>query len=81
MERRNAGQTGREGVYVTGSPAEPITSPVRLWQREVHIPGIYDLEVDTSLLSPAACAEAIRRRLEDGPPPSAFQQMAEGSAT
>lgn len=76
MERRNAGQAGREGVYVTSSAAEPIPQPVRLWQREVHIPGIYDLEVDTSLLSPDECAEAIRRRLEDGPPGSAFRQLA-----
>ena len=81
MERRNAGQAGREGQYVTGSTSEPIPPPVRRWQREVHIPGIYDLEVDTSLLSPAECAETIRRRLEAGPPPSAFRQLAEQAAT
>jgi chloramphenicol 3-O phosphotransferase len=80
MERRNAGQVGREGKYATGSTAEPIPPPVRLWQREVHIPGIYDLEVDTSLLSPEECGDVIRRRLEDGPPSSAFQQLAERSA-
>lgn len=80
MERRNAGQVGREGVYATGSTAEPIPRPVALWQREVHIPGIYDLEVDTSLLCPEECAEVIRRRLEDGPPPSAFSQIAARSA-
>ncbi len=80
MERRNAGQVGREGTYVTGSTAEPIPPPVALWQREVHIPGIYDLEVDTSLLSPEECAGVIRRRLEDGPPPSAFPQLAARSA-
>ena len=80
MERRSAGHVGREGVYATGSTDEPIPPPVRLWQREVHIPGIYDLEVDTSLLSPEECAEVIRRRLEDGPPPSAFQQLAARSA-
>ena len=77
MERRNAGQAGREGQYATGSAAEPVPPPVRLWQREVHIPGIYDLEVDTSALSPSECAEAIRRRLLDGPPPTAFSRLAE----
>jgi chloramphenicol 3-O phosphotransferase len=76
MERRNAGQPGREGQYAIGSEAEPIPRPVRRWQREVHIPGIYDLEVDTSLLTPEECAEAIRRRLEDGPPASAFRRLA-----
>ncbi len=81
MAWRNAGQPEREGQYVTGSAAEPIPAPVRLWQREVHIPGIYDLEVDTSLLDPVQCAEVIRRRLEDGPPGSAFRRLAEGAAS
>jgi chloramphenicol 3-O phosphotransferase len=77
MERRNAGQTGRGGEYVTGSPTEPVPPPVRLWQDAVHVPGIYDLEVDTSLLSPAECAAVIERRLDGGPPPSAFRRLAE----
>ena len=75
MERRNAGQPGREGGYVTGSADEAVPAPVRLWQREVHIPGTYDLEVDTSVLSPAECAVAIRRRLAEGPASSAFRQL------
>jgi chloramphenicol 3-O phosphotransferase len=79
MERRNSDQVGREGVYATGSAAEPVPSPVRRWQREVHNPGIYDLEVDTSVLSPAECAAAIRRRMDKGPAPSAFQQIAQAS--
>src|SRR5262245_21133768 len=45
MERRRA--TG----WDTGSAGAAAPPPVRLWQREVHIPGIYDLEVDTSALS------------------------------
>jgi chloramphenicol 3-O phosphotransferase len=53
-----------------------VPEPVRLWQQAVHEPGIYDLEVDTSALSPEACAAVIRRRLDDGPPPSAFQRLA-----
>jgi chloramphenicol 3-O phosphotransferase len=77
MQRRNAGQVGRENVYAIGSEAEPIPRPVALWQQAVHIPGIYDLEVDTSLLTPADCAAVIRRRLTDGPPPSAFRRLAE----
>ena len=78
MERRHVAQPGREGQYVIGTPDEPIPPPVRRWQDEVHKPGIYDLEVDTSLRSPQECAEAIRKRLDRGPPPSAFQQLAEG---
>lgn len=71
MERRRA--TG----WDASSPSDaPVPRPVRLWQREVHIPGIYDMEVDTSLLSPSQCAEAIRHHLDHGPPPSAFQRLA-----
>ena len=71
MERRRS--TG----WSKGEPADsPVTDAVQLWQREVHVPGIYDLEVDTSLLSPEECADVIRRHLDDGPAPSAFQRLA-----
>jgi chloramphenicol 3-O phosphotransferase len=60
--------------------AEPadgsVPAPVRLWQQAVHEPGIYDLEVDTSLLTPEQSADAIRARLAHGPPPSAFHRLA-----
>ncbi len=71
MQRRNTG----EGGYVRGSADDPIPEPVRRWQREVHSPGIYDLEVDTSSLRPQECAEVIRRRLEEGTPPSALERI------
>jgi chloramphenicol 3-O phosphotransferase len=71
MERRRA--TGWEA----GIPDDaPVPEPVRLWQQEVHIPGIYDLEIDTSALSPEACTAIIRQHLDHGPPPSAFQRLA-----
>ena len=41
------------------------TAEAGLWQQEVHTPGIYDLEVDTSVLSPGECAAMIRRHLEN----------------
>ncbi|MDO9433345.1 MAG: hypothetical protein Q7T84_18785 [Phenylobacterium sp.] len=63
MQRRNAGQDGREGQYVTGAPDDPIPTPVRLWQDAVHQPGIYDIEIDTSVLTPIQCADVIRRQL------------------
>lgn len=71
MERRR-----NTGWNAETSTASPVPTPVRLWQREVHIPGIYDLEIDTSALSPAECAKVIRKRLADGPTPSAFQRLA-----
>ncbi|RDW22112.1 chloramphenicol phosphotransferase [Oceanobacillus chungangensis] len=50
-----------------------VPKPVALWQKLVHVPGIYDIEVDTSVLSPEECAKLISQRLEDEHPPTAFQ--------
>jgi chloramphenicol 3-O phosphotransferase len=64
MERRRRSPAGH---YVTEAPGERIPSAVLRWQRDVHLPGRYDLEVDTSVLSPEQCADTIRRRLHEGP--------------
>lgn len=45
----------------------------------VHAHGIYDLEVDTSVLRPAECALAIKKRLQGGSPPSAFGYLRQKS--
>ncbi|HEX6709757.1 MAG TPA: hypothetical protein VF068_05440 [Rubrobacter sp.] len=76
MERRRD-----TGWKVGGAADDPVPQPVFLWQKEVHTPGIYDLEVDTSVLSPEECAATIRRRLDEGPPPSAFRQLADMATT
>lgn len=73
MRRRAESEPGR---YARGTPDDPIPASVRLWQEEVHRPGVYDLEVDTSRLSPQECAAAIRARLEDGPAGTAFARLA-----
>ena len=77
MARRDTGQPGREGRYRASGPGGEIPEPVRRWQREVHQPGIYDLEVDTSVVSPQAAAALIRVRLDDGDAPTAFARLAE----
>jgi chloramphenicol 3-O phosphotransferase len=69
MERRIV--TWHVGYDDDGS----VPRPVSLWQKAVHAPGVYDLEVDTSVLSSEECADLIRQRLEDGPQPSAFQRL------
>jgi chloramphenicol 3-O phosphotransferase len=71
MERRRATWGG------IGYNQGAVQDPVGLWHTAVHTPGIYDLEVDTSVLSPDVCADLIASRLADGPPPSAFQRLAE----
>ncbi|BAV45500.1 Chloramphenicol phosphotransferase family protein [Mesorhizobium loti] len=77
MARRAASEAGRG--YVTGSSDDPVPLPVRLWQDAVHRPGLYDLEVDTSVLSPEQCAQAIRQRLRDGAQPSAIERLAQAA--
>jgi chloramphenicol 3-O phosphotransferase len=75
MERRRA--TG----WDIGAAGAEVVERMRLWQQAVHTPGIYDLEVDTSALSPEACAHVIREYLDHGPLPSAFQRLAAMAAT
>lgn len=74
MQRREAGEPSPLHCSFTG-PGVP--EPVLRWQDEVHIPGIYDLEIDTSTMTPAQCSAIIHRRLQEGPPPSAFARLAE----
>jgi chloramphenicol 3-O phosphotransferase len=74
MERRAA---GAEGTYVRGTEDDPVPEPVRRWQQEVHIPGIYDIELDTSQLSAEACAAKISALLKHGATgPAAFERLA-----
>jgi chloramphenicol 3-O phosphotransferase len=73
MERRSVSEAGS---YVTASADEPIPLPVLRWQHDVHVPGVYDLEVDTSVARPQQCADAIRQRLITGPVPAAFEHLA-----
>ena len=75
LERRRA--TGWDAGM---APGDPVPPPIIRWQTEVHNPGIYDLEVDTSVLTPVECATAIRRRLLDGPAPAALAEVAQLNA-
>lgn len=52
-----------------------VPVPAVRWQEELHRPGIYDLEVDTSTLTPGQCAEAILHRIDSGVP-KALRQLA-----
>jgi chloramphenicol 3-O phosphotransferase len=66
----------RRATWGAGSDDDAVLRAARLWQQAVHVPGIYDLEVDTAALSVEECAAVIRRRLAEGPPPSTFQRLA-----
>jgi chloramphenicol 3-O phosphotransferase len=54
-----------------------VPPTVLKFQEEVHKPGIYDLEVDTTNATPEECVAQIRRKLEEGTAaPSAFERLA-----
>ncbi|MET3728096.1 chloramphenicol 3-O phosphotransferase [Fictibacillus halophilus] len=57
------------------TPEGNIPKPIELWQNVVHDPGIYDLEVDTSLFTSEECAAQVYQRVYEGPPPSALQKI------
>jgi len=56
--------------------AEGRMPAVLRFQEAVHVPGIYDLELDTSTLTPLEGAQRIQQRLRDRPAGTAFQQLA-----
>lgn len=70
MERRIA--TWNDSYAEDGS----VPKPIMLWQKSVHLPGIYDLEIDTSVLSPEECANLIRKKLEENSIDTAFKRLA-----
>jgi chloramphenicol 3-O phosphotransferase len=70
MARRNADSRG--GYYAAG---DIVPAPVQRWQRAVHVPGLYDLEVDTEALTPEAAAARIGAMLKAPPRPTAFERL------
>ncbi|MCR6671172.1 chloramphenicol phosphotransferase CPT family protein [Devosia ginsengisoli] len=71
MRRRNADPQG--GFYAAG---EGVPEPVRRWQEAVHVPGIYDLVVDTGTMTPDGCIDAIAAALAKPPQQRAFEKLA-----
>jgi len=76
MARRAPG-THDGGPSYESSSDGTVPEAVLRWQRAVHTPGIYDVEVDTSVLSPQECAEVIGNRMRRGPP-TALTRIARG---
>jgi chloramphenicol 3-O phosphotransferase len=70
MRRRNANPQG--GFYAAGDTVPP---PVQRWQDAVHVPGIYDLVVDTGTMSADDCVAAIAAVLADPPAQRAFATL------
>jgi chloramphenicol 3-O phosphotransferase len=70
MARRNADP--QNGFYAGG---EGVPAPVQRWQDAVHDPGIYDLELDTSVLDADECVLGIATALGNPPRVSAFERL------
>jgi chloramphenicol 3-O phosphotransferase len=78
LQRRDATWPGwRNGLPTVTTDLGEVPVPAVRWQEEVHRHGIYDIEVDTSRLSPEEAADAILRRFEAGSS-VAFEQLALG---
>ncbi|HEV7720431.1 MAG TPA: hypothetical protein VGO60_04075 [Iamia sp.] len=75
VRRRRASGAGYEALGPDTAP----TPAVRRWQDEVHRPGRYDLEIDTSVLAADEAAARILDHLAHGPPPTALAARAGGS--
>lgn len=57
----------------------PFYLPLATWmfdEAHTHTQGIYDLEVDTSRLTPTECALQIKHELDERGSPAAFKQLA-----
>lgn len=77
IRRRAHPERGREGKYLSATADDSVPLPVRRWQLAVHEPGIYDLEVDSSVLTPWECVQVILERLDrKSHRPSAFEKIA-----
>jgi len=77
MARRAALPDRGRTRYETAAPGAPVPPTVLAWSA-VHDPGLYDLELDTAALTPAACAARIAAALAEGPRhPTAFERLAE----
>jgi len=61
---------------VLGEVSQDVVDAVELAQHATHTHRGYDLEVDTSLMSPENCAALIARRLSEGPAGTALAAIA-----
>lgn len=77
INARRRAAVAEGGGYAAADDGAPIPDAVRRWQDAVTAPGVYDMEVDTSVHSPEACAELVLAAVADGPSrPTAFERLA-----
>jgi chloramphenicol 3-O phosphotransferase len=75
--RRRAASESEAGRRYAQAEGGEIPVPILRWQEAVHVPGHYDLEVDTSQATPEACAEQILSAVSREPQaPRVFELLA-----
>jgi chloramphenicol 3-O phosphotransferase len=76
MDRRRAAAADNGG-YVSSAKDEPPPPQVVRWQEATEASDIFDLQIDTSLVSAADAAEMMAGRLANPPDgPTAFERLA-----
>ncbi|WP_240804546.1 chloramphenicol phosphotransferase CPT family protein [Qingshengfaniella alkalisoli] len=76
MQRRSSSQPGREALYLQIDENGAVPEPILRWQEAVHKPDIYDLEIDSSVLTPQEAAQMILAALPEYILPGALNRHA-----
>ncbi len=75
--RREQGEPGRKGLYLGAGDEHAASSRGGRYDREVQRPRLFDMSVDTDVLTSLECADAILERLDRGiPRPTALERAA-----
>ena len=72
MERRRA---SAPGLYEIAAHGQPVPAPVLRWQEQAHGGWRYDLEIDTSVVSPQQAASEIAALLDSQTRLTAFGEL------
>ncbi|MFA7413252.1 MAG: chloramphenicol phosphotransferase [Rhizobium sp.] len=75
--RREQDEAGRKGLHVRAGDAHMAPSQGGRFDREVQRPKLFDMTVDTDVLTSRECADAILEQLDRGiPRPTALERAA-----
>lgn len=75
--RREQGEPARKGLHLGTGDEHAAPSQGGRYGREVHRPKLFDMSVDTDVLTSLECADAILERLDRGiPRPTALERAA-----
>ncbi|MHB0953057.1 MAG: phosphotransferase-like protein [Allorhizobium sp.] len=77
VRRREQGEPGRKGLHLRTDDEHAASSQSGRYDREVQRPRLFDMTVNTDVLTSLECADAILERLDRGiPRPTALERAA-----